>query len=304
MNRLPDPGHDPVALAAGLAAAQVSQHRVKVPGGSIYYCTQGTGPVLVLMGGGASNADTLGPFASRLAEHYTVVTYDRRGYSRSHVDDPAEQAGIPRHSDDARRLIADLGPGPVSVFGTSFGALIALDLAASAPAAIGTIVVHEPPLGQMLAGDDRQPFDLNLDAAKDAGSALDAIAASVGVSRGRTGGGSASRPEIRPADVELFIRRDVPAIGDYHLDLDRLRPMSGRIIVAGSQDSRAFYPYQCALRLASHLGTPLAELPGNHAGMIQHPAEFAGHLQNVLRSMAPSGAGDGAYSEDAPTARR
>jgi pimeloyl-ACP methyl ester carboxylesterase len=305
MNRLPDPGHDPVALAAGPPAAQVSQHRVKVPGGSIYYCTQGTGPVLVLMGGGASNADTLGPFASRLAEHYTVVTYDRRGYSRSHVDDPAEPAGIPRHSDDARRLIADLGPGPVSVFGTSFGALIALDLAASAPAAIGTLVVHEPPLGQMLTGDDRQPFDLNLDAEKDAGSALDAIAASVGVSRGRTGGGSASRPEgsasrpeIRLADVELFIRRDVPAIGDYHLDLDRLRPISGRIIVAGSQDSRAFYPYQCALRLASHLGTPLAELPGNHAGMIQHPAEFAGHLQNLLRSMAPSGAGDGAYSED------
>jgi len=284
MNRLPDPGPGSAAAAAEPPADTVSQHRVMVPGGSIYYRTLGTGPALVLLGGGASNADTLGPFASRLAEHYTVVTYDRRGYSRSHADDPAEPGGIPLHSDDVQRLIADLGSGPVTVFGTSFGALIALDLAAAAPAAIGTLVVHEPPLGQLLAGDDRQPFDLNLDSEKDAESALDAIAASVGVSRGRAGGGSGSQHEVRPADVELFIRRDVPAIGAYHLDLDRLRPMSGRIIVTGSQDSRGCYPYQCAHSLARHLGTPLAELPGNHAGMIQHPAQFANCLRNLLRT--------------------
>src|ERR1700685_4384663 len=148
-----------------------------VRGGWIYYCTRGAGPVLVVMGGGPSNADTLGPFASCLAQDYTVVTYDRRGYSRSQVQDPAEPAGIAGHSDDARRLIAALGSGPVTVFGTSFGALIALDLAAAAPAAIGTLIVHEPPLGQLLADGDRQPFDLNLDP-DDAGAALDAIAAS------------------------------------------------------------------------------------------------------------------------------
>jgi hypothetical protein len=36
-------------------------------------------------------------------------------------------------------------------------------------------------------------------------------------------------------------------------------------------------------RLASQLGTPLAEFPGNHAGMIQHPAQFAARLQCLLR---------------------
>jgi pimeloyl-ACP methyl ester carboxylesterase len=260
--------------------------RVKVDGGSIYYAARGSGPALVLMGGGPSNADTLEPLASRLAEDFTVVTYDRRGYSRSRAADPAGPAGISRHSDDARQLVAELGAGPVSVFGTSFGALIALDLAATVPAAVSTLIVHEPPLGQMLGGDERQPFDLDLGSGHDAGAALDAIAASVGVTRGRPPGGPA-RPGTSPADIELFIRRDVPAIGDYRLDLDRLRPMAGRVIVTGSRDSRGFYPYQCALRLARHLGTPLAELPGNHAGMIQHPAEFAAQLRTLLR-----GAGD------------
>jgi pimeloyl-ACP methyl ester carboxylesterase len=256
------------------------QYTVAVAGGSIYYRTRGSGPPLLIMGGGPSNADTLEALAARLAEDRTVVTYDRRGYSRSPVDDPAAPVGIPRHGDDACQLIADLGAGPVSVFGTSFGALIALELAAAAPEVIGKLVVHEPPLGQLLASDERQPFDLDLDSAPDAGAALDAIAASVGVSRGRAGG--AGRPRALPADVELFIRRDAPAIGGYHLDLSRLRPLSGRIVVAGSEQSRAFYPYQCAAQLARYLGTPLAELPGDHAGMIRHPAEFAARLRSLL----------------------
>ena len=265
-------------------ADQVTQHALAVEGGSLYYCTRGSGPALLLMGGGPSNADTLAPLAARLATDYTVVTYDRRGYSRSRVDDPAAPGGIPGHSADARRLIAELGPGPVSVFGTSFGALLALDLAAAVPGVMGRLVVHEPPLGQLLAGDERQPFDLDLGAVPDAGAALDAIAASVGVRRGRAGGAGPL-----PADVELFIRRDAPAIGDYHLDLDRLRPLAGRIVVTGSERGQAFYPYRCARQLARCLGTPLVELPGGHAGMIQRPAEFAARLRALLRPSPGSG---------------
>jgi hypothetical protein len=40
--------------------SRVSPHRVRVPGGSIYYCTRGAGPLLLVMGGGPSNADTPG----------------------------------------------------------------------------------------------------------------------------------------------------------------------------------------------------------------------------------------------------
>ena len=63
--------------------SQARHRTVQVPGGSIYYRTCGTGPALLLMGGGPANADTLSSFASRLAQDYTVVSYDRRGYSRS-----------------------------------------------------------------------------------------------------------------------------------------------------------------------------------------------------------------------------
>jgi pimeloyl-ACP methyl ester carboxylesterase len=259
-----------------------TEHSVSVPGGSIYYRRQGSGPTLVLVGGGPANADTLAPLADALANDHVVVTYDRRGYSRSRVDDPDRQIRISDHADDLRRLIADLRTAPVSIFGTSFGALIALELAVDAPEMVDVVIVHEPPLGQLLHGDDRQAFNINLDAQPDAGSALDAIAASVGVTRGLAKGGARDESAVRRADVELFIGRDVPAIGAYAVDLDRLEAVAGRIVVMGSAESRGFYPYRCAQRLADYLGTPLVEVPGNHAGMVRHPNEFAEALRSLL----------------------
>jgi pimeloyl-ACP methyl ester carboxylesterase len=270
----------PQALAE---AAAPREHLLDVPGGALYYQTRGNGPALVLLGGGPSNADTLGPLAGQLARDCTVVTYDRRGYSRSRQDDAGEQVGIPGHGRDLIALLTALAAAPVSLFGTSFGALVALEGAASAPGLVGTLIVHEPPLGQLLAGDQRKPFDLDLDARPDAGAALDAIAASIGVTRGAAAGTSGRRGP-RAADVETFIRRDAPAIGAYHLDLARLDDLRDRTVVTGSEDGRAFYPYQCALSLAGSLGTQLVELPGNHAGMIQDPAPFAARLRLLLNS--------------------
>jgi len=69
--------------AAASSPGPASEHSVAVPGGTIYYRTQGSGPPLVLIGGGPSNADTLTALAGQLTAGHTVIIYDRRGYSRS-----------------------------------------------------------------------------------------------------------------------------------------------------------------------------------------------------------------------------
>jgi acetyltransferase/esterase len=74
--------------------------------------------------------------------------------------------------------------------------------------------------------------------------------------------------------------------------------MAGRIIVTGSEDSRGFYPYECAVRLARHFGTQLVELPGNHAGMIQHPVQFAPRLRSLLHQPASRAPGDAEVTEE------
>ena len=215
----------------------MSDHRVVVPGGEIYYRLEGSGPPLVLIGGGPSNADTLAALAGELTASRTVITYDRRGYSRSRIDDPSQPATMSLHANDVRDVIDDLGAGPASVFATNLGA----------------------------------------------GTALNQIAESIGLNRGRSLTGADDRPEVRQDDVELFIRRDVPAIADYRLDLKRIVSVAERIVVTASEEGRDFYPHRCAVALAAALSTTLIELPGNHAAMISRPAEFAARLIPLMR---------------------
>lgn len=259
----------------------MSDHRVVVPGGDIYYRSQGSGPPLVLIGGGPSNADTLAALAGELAPSHTVITYDRRGYSRSRIDDRSQPATMSLHANDVRAVIDDLGAGSVSVFATSVGALIGLELAGADPRPVARLVVHEPPLGQLVPVEDRASFDVELDQ-DDAGTALNQIAESIGLNRGLSLTGAEDRPEVRHDDVELFIRRDVPAIADYRLDLERVASVAERIVVTASEEGRDFYPHRCAVALAAALSTTLIELPGNHAAMISQPAEFAARLTPLM----------------------
>ncbi len=167
------------------------------------------------------------------------------------------------------------------MFATSVGALIGLELAAAHSAALARVIVPEPPLGQLVPPDDQASFDIELDR-DDAARALDQIAASIGVTRGRSLTGSGDAPEVRAGDIELFIRRDVPAIADYKLDLDLIAPLAERILVTASVEGCEYYPHRCAAALAAALATPLLELPGNHAAMITRPAEFAARLAPLL----------------------
>ncbi|MFE9577852.1 alpha/beta fold hydrolase [Nocardia sp. NPDC006044] len=59
---------------------------LKVPGATLYYEVRGNGPVLLLLPGSGGDAAVFDPIADTLAAHFTVVTLDPRGYSRSIID--------------------------------------------------------------------------------------------------------------------------------------------------------------------------------------------------------------------------
>jgi pimeloyl-ACP methyl ester carboxylesterase len=59
---------------------------LKVPGARIYFETRGSGPVLLMIPGGPTDADVFAAIAPFLRDHYTVVTYDPRGISRSTLE--------------------------------------------------------------------------------------------------------------------------------------------------------------------------------------------------------------------------
>jgi pimeloyl-ACP methyl ester carboxylesterase len=50
---------------------------------NLYYTIRGDGPMLLILQSGAGNADSSEDMANQLSDDFTVITYDRRGLSRS-----------------------------------------------------------------------------------------------------------------------------------------------------------------------------------------------------------------------------
>ncbi|MFP5320837.1 MAG: alpha/beta fold hydrolase [Acidimicrobiia bacterium] len=112
----------------------------------------GVGEALVLVHGSWTDADSWVFVTPALEERYHVVSYDRRGHTRS--ERGSAPAGRRRDEDDLAALIADLGAGPVHLVGNSYGASIVLGLTARRPDLLRSVAVHEPPLVALLAGTD------------------------------------------------------------------------------------------------------------------------------------------------------
>ena len=73
---------------------------LKVPGATLYYELRGSGRVLLCITGGPTDAGMFSDLARRLADSYTVVTYDQRGHSRSPLDGKPEDIPVALHADD------------------------------------------------------------------------------------------------------------------------------------------------------------------------------------------------------------
>lgn len=87
-----------------------------------------------------------------LSRNFRVLTYDRRGHSRS--ERPAGQGSITEDVADLCALVEHLGLVPVNLAASSFGGAIALRAVAERPSVFRRLIVHEPPLFDLLEGDD------------------------------------------------------------------------------------------------------------------------------------------------------
>ena len=109
-------------------------------GTMIAYDRSGTGPAVVLVGGGLDDGSENAAIAAELKRHFTVYNYARRG--RGGSGDTAPYA-VAREVEDIQALIGVAG-GSAHVFGASSGGALALE-AAAAGSAIGRIAVYEVP---------------------------------------------------------------------------------------------------------------------------------------------------------------
>ncbi|MFG3053994.1 alpha/beta fold hydrolase [Kitasatospora sp. NPDC048239] len=119
-------------------------------GTAIAYEQQGSGPAVVLVGGAFMTRGDSAALGDLLAEHFTVLTYDRRGRGDS-GDSP--KYDVQREVEDLDALIGRVG-GEAMVFGMSSGAVLALEAVARG-SAVSRLAVYEPPF---ITNDSRLPL--------------------------------------------------------------------------------------------------------------------------------------------------
>jgi len=284
---------------------------LKVPGATLTYDVRRaegtTEPPLVLIGSPAG----AGGFPS-LASYFpdrTIVSYDpRNNGERSPADDPTVPITPEVQADDVHRVIEATGGGPVDMFASSGGAIVALALIAKYPNDVRTAVAHEPPLAAIV--EDRE-------------HALAAVKA-LNELYHRSGGGVGMAgfiqvvshagpftPEVAaapppdpamfgmPAEddgtrTDLMLEHNMRWLTTFEPDFDAIRRAPTRLVLAAGQESGGasdgILASRGAFAAAERLGTEVAVFPGGHGGFMggeygQPPGEpeaFAAKLREVL----------------------
>jgi pimeloyl-ACP methyl ester carboxylesterase len=281
---------------------------LSVPGATLTYdvrASEGTTePPLVLIGSPMG----AGGFPS-LAAHFTdrtIVTYDpRNNGERSPADDPSVPITPEVQADDVHAVIEAVGGGPVDMFASSGGAIVALALVAKYPGDIRTLVAHEPPLASIVP-DREQALAAN----RAIHEAYMANGAGAGMGKfmqvvmhgGEFTPEVVSAPGFDPAMMgfpageddgvrtDLMLAHNVVHLTSFEPDFEALRRAPTRIVLAVGEGSNGNLALRGGEAAAERLGSEAVRFPGDHGGFMGgeygqppgKPAEFAAKLREVL----------------------
>lgn len=257
-------------------------------------------PTLLLIGlpMGAEGFTTL---ASHLTDR-TVATYDPRGVERS-TREPG-LPGVSTHAGDVHRVIEALGGGPVDLFASSGGAVVALDLAATHPGDVRTVVAHEPPLASVLP--DRAAMAAAMQdihdtyQAKGFGAGM-AKFITVLMAQGELTADFVHQDDPDPAMFglptqddgsrdDLMLGVNMVTLPPYEPAYEALRAGAPRVVIGVGADTGEAMTGRAARATAALLGEEPIVFPGGHGGFsggeygqpADKPVEFAARLREVL----------------------
>jgi pimeloyl-ACP methyl ester carboxylesterase len=254
-------------------------------GADIYCERQGSGPLLLLIHGAMEDAGFYSSAADILAEKFTVVSYDRRCNSRSSGDRSAEMT-VAQQARDAASIIRAMGVGTAFVVGRSGGAIIGLELAATRPDLIDFLIVHEPPVIELLPDSDAQRWRTFVDEIYTKYQREGWQAAQIEFMTSLINVPDAPYPsdlnERISGNVDFFFKHEFKAFSGYLPDIESLRKFSVKMVTAtGSQSDDAYY-VQTTRDLAAKLGCENVEFPGHHDVSFWMPEEFANAILSTL----------------------
>lgn len=265
-----------------------------VNGVALYHEIRGAGPPIVFVSGASGDAGYWEHIAAALADEYTVVTYDRRGNSRSGGPADSASATVAQQADDIAGLIEALGLAPAVVYGMSSGAVYTVELLLRRPDLVRAAFMHEPPY--IAASSNPEQVAAGFQAIAEQGMAHGGPRAAMEAFLRFVCGDDvyetfdAALVDRVLGNGEVFFTVEMPAQGDHLPDEDALRNVTVRsVVTAGALNADPTSPMHWADEtsrwLADRLGTRFQELPGGHVPSLTHPDAFLAFLRNELDAL-------------------
>ncbi len=258
-------------------------HAVESEGATLVYDTWGAGMALILIPGAGGDSSVFEELATLLAEHFQVITFDRRCNARS-SGDRTRHMDIAQQARDVVGILKAAGHERAIVFGNSGGGNIALQLAADHPQYVAALLVHEPPVISLLpdAAEWIEFYDyvLRVFRERDARTAVMLLATIfVGFDRPVVGGIGQEK------DRAFLFEHEVPANAHFDPNLDAIRKAEiPTALLVGALSGNAYYARSCPI-LAEKLGCPCVTVPGNHLAFKLDPEPFAVALRECIAQL-------------------
>ena len=163
-----------------------------VAGARLAWWAEGDGPALVLVHAGVADARMWEPLLPALTGSCRVVRYDMRGFGRSRA-----APGTFHHARDLTGLLDTLAIARAHVVGASLGGCVALELAATEPARVASLVLLAASLPDVEPTPGLQAFADAEEQAIEDGRLADAVDLNVQMWAG------ASTPEVQALVADM-----------------------------------------------------------------------------------------------------
>jgi pimeloyl-ACP methyl ester carboxylesterase len=256
---------------------------ISADGTTLRLVRAGAGKPVVLVHGTMGSTGDWSEVMRRLSADFEVTAFDRRGRAGS-GDGP--EYSIDREIEDVLAVIGACRP-PVHLVGHSFGAVLALLVAARARDRIDTLVLYEPPVGDGSAAQndsleeelDVLVADGDLDAAvRLFAGAVDVTDDEMQTNERREPVWAALRDGVRTAAREIRAAKSVMPFGGEVLDAVRVPTL---VLLGADDDDSSNYGGVRTLADRLPLGR-LERVPGHHLALVFAPDEFVRTIRPFL----------------------
>jgi pimeloyl-ACP methyl ester carboxylesterase len=248
-----------------------------------WYCEQqGDGPAVVLVPSGEGDCKPFDPVAARLADQFSVLTFDMPGFSRSSAPADPRDLTLFKAPSQIAALVRSLGIDNATFYGCSSGGNIVLALIAGDTDLVRNGIVHEAAIG----GDYRDGNSESLLPALCALSDDEVVEQCKRIFREHMNEDPAAWDALGPdyharlepnyvTWVRHYLNVSEPGPGPVYDPADfTKRPLDWTI--GGLTPAMTFF---ANIQLASSLGIPIGLLPCKHFPQVSIPDLLADHIR-------------------------